>query len=313
MDDTRQLLEHGSRMAPPYSVLELPELERRRERRRRRERVSSGAVGLAVTAALVAWLLVTIPGGSSSSVPRDSAGLPPATAEPLTAADGQFYVQQIRETTTCSVASCPGGDLGVDLAASLWWGPDDSGRIDVSRHADYGIREGAFAPGAFPTEGDLTAFPTDPTALRTFLLERTSPTGASPGPGEPTPTPGVDARTGDVWRSIEQLLADPAAYGNTTPALRAALVEVAAGLPMATVDTNALDPAGRHAIHIRVDAFQGVADLFVDPASHDLLAMVTTFDDGWVDTYTVLRAGVTDSTTSMPTPRQSSIPAAPGS
>ncbi|MGZ4150782.1 MAG: hypothetical protein ACXVQJ_12125, partial [Actinomycetota bacterium] len=282
-------------------------------RRRRHERLSAGAVGVAVTVALIAWALATIPGGASRSVPRDGAVLPPAVAAPLTAADGQFYVQQIRETTTCSTASCPGPDLGVDLAATLWWGLDGSGRIDASRHANFGIREGTFGPGAFPTEGDLTSFPTDPAALRTYLVDRSAPNGASPGPGEPTPTPGVDARTGDVWGSIEHLLADPAAYGNTTPALRAALVDVAAGLPMATVDATALDPAGRQAIRIRVDAFQGVTDVFVDPASHDLLALVTTFDDGWVDTYTVLRAGVADSTTAMPGPRQSSIPAAPGS
>jgi hypothetical protein len=312
MDETKQLLERAAAAAPPPS-LDREVLGRRRDRRRRRERLFAGAVGLGVTAALIAWALVTVPLESSGSVPSQGNPLPAATTAPLTAAAGQYYVQRIRETTTCATTTCPGGDVGVDLLATIWWAPDMSGRIDAPRHTNYGLHAGTYAPGSFPTEGDTSAFPTEPPALQAFLLDRSASGGASPGPGEPTPTPGVDGRTGDLWRSIANLLADPAAYGDTTPALRAALAEVAAGLPMATVHTGATDPAGRPAIRIRVHAFQAVTDLFIDPASHDLLSVVDTMGDGWVGTYTVLRAGVTDSTDVMPTADQSSIPAASGS
>jgi 3-deoxy-D-arabino-heptulosonate 7-phosphate (DAHP) synthase class II len=105
----------------------------------------------------------------------------------------------------------------------------------------------------------------------------------------------------------------PLVFAGEARQLQAALAEVAAGLPMASVDATALDPAGRPAIRIRVHAFQAVSDVFVDPASHDLLAVVDTYEDGWVGTYTVLRAGAADSTTALPGPDQSSIPAAPSS
>ena len=62
----------------------------------------------------------------------------------------------------------------VELLAESWWAPDGSGRIDVSKAQNYGIHGGMFGAGTFPTEGDLTGFPTDPDALRTFLLERSA-------------------------------------------------------------------------------------------------------------------------------------------
>ena len=67
----------------------------------------------------------------------------------------------------------------VELLAESWWALDGSGRIDVSKAQNYGIHGGTFGPGSFPTEGDLSGFPTDPEALRTFLLERSAGDGAS--------------------------------------------------------------------------------------------------------------------------------------
>lgn len=56
-----------------------------------------------------------------------------------------------------------------------------------------------------------------------------------------------------------------------------------------------------------------VQDLYVDPATHDLLAVVRTLDDGWTFTRVVEAAGVADSTSVEPNPSQSSIPPAPSS
>jgi hypothetical protein len=308
MTDLKELLERRAAAAPPAGG-DLADLARRRARRERRRRVGGGLVGAAVMVALIVGGLAVLPG--DPRVAGAGGALPAATDAPPDPGVHRFAYLRFHDYACAAGACAAGDDHEWELELASWYRADGSGLVDVLRQRNWGQDEGAFGPGTFPTEGDTSAFPTDPEALEAFLFERSGPGGASPGPGEPTPAPGIDGRTGDVWRAIQDLLAGTT-YLDTSPALRAALAEVAAGLPMASVEGTGVDPAGRDALIVRVDAFDAETRLFLDPGTHDLLAIVWHFGDGGTRVHVVEAAGVTDATDEVPRGADRSIPPAAG-
>jgi len=291
----------------PAAGFSLHDVRARRDARQRRRRLTGGAVGALITVALVVSALgVARSGGGLRIVPADGGtGLPKATDEPIAIGPGQYSYVRIRLDGTCTFESCPDPSLTFES----WWKADDSGRIAVIRHADYGIKHGTFGPGEFHTEGDLSAFPLDAGALEAYLLERSSADGASPRP-DVTPSPGVPLEEGLLWNSIRDYLGSTQ-YLNATPQLRAAMLEVLARVPMVQVDLAAKDPVGRHAYALWFFAYQESVVVFVDPASHDFLGMrIDRTDTGgsFSSTLVVEAAGVATSVNDRPGPDQRSIP-----
>ena len=159
---------------PRHPTFDLDDVRDRRSRHDRRRRISATIVGLGITAAIVAGaVFATASIGTHGGTPRPAGGEWAACTGPYCRASARgvlLSADQDRVDSTC--ANC--GVNHSELLAESWWALDGSGRIDVSKAQNYGIHGGTFGPGTFPTEGDLTGFPTDPEALRTFLLERSA-------------------------------------------------------------------------------------------------------------------------------------------
>jgi len=310
--DPRDVLERARSQAPvPRTTL--IDLHRRRERRQRIRRVEAGAVGLAlaVVAAGVAFVGLREhrdPGPAEGGQP--SVNLPPATSPLPVAQPGEYYYAQVHLVGGCPKGQghyCGGND--VELVAMFWWAPDGSGRIEAHRVHNYGIETGTFGPGEFPNPNgiDVSGFPTEAAQLTEFLLDRSAPDGASPAPLV-TPPPDGAPRDGQMWRAITDLLQDP----HVTPTVRAALLDVAAGLQGARLEVGGVDPVGRETDVVVFGNWGGelIESLYVDPASHDLLAITWTskISDRPFQYFIVERAGVTGSRSDQPAGAES-IPA----
>lgn len=311
MTDTKQLLERAGRI-PSAPAFDLETLRQRRDRRARSERIRAGAVGLGLVAAVVVGVIATLAPherGRSDAVALGDA-LPAAREEPLVAGPGEYYHRAILIGQRCVGASevCVGNDVGLD--ATYWWSPaDDSGRIAVDDAHAYGIEAGRFGPGAFPNHNgiDVSAFPIEPPQLAAFLLERSAEDGASPAPIV-TPPPEGAPEDGRLWRAITDLLQDP----HVTPAVRAALLEVAARLQGSHVTLDATDPFGRPAEVVAFGNWGGdiLEQLYVDPRSHELLCWTSSAAGADLPFYyfVVQQAGVVDSTESGLALDEGSVP-----
>lgn len=314
MSDTKHLLERASRSAPdaPFG---LEELRRRGDRHERGQRIRAGVLGLTLAVVASTVALTALRGGEARDVdsPYASMGatLPMATRSPLVAAPGQLYYGAVLFVR----AGCEGelvdecSEGGVRLDATYWWSPeDDSGRIAVDDARGYGIEAGRFGAGAFPNHMgiDVSGFPLESAALTEFLLERSAEDGASPAPLI-TPPPEGAPRDGQLWRAITDLLADP----HVTPTVRAALLDVAAGMQGTTLEADVVDPAGRPAHAIAFGNWGGnlTERLYVDPITHELLASTTSAPDGAImEIYLVQHAGVVGSTETGPEADGGSVP-----
>jgi hypothetical protein len=310
--DPRDLLERARTQAPAPRMT-LIDLHHRRERRQRIRRVEAGALGLALTVVAAGTAFVglrehRVPGPAEGG--QSSVNLPPATTALPVARPGQYYYTQVHLVGGCPSGQehyCGGND--VELAATFWWAPDGSGRIEADRVHNYGIHAGTFGPTEFPNPNgiDVSTFPTETAQLTRFLLDRSAPDGASPAPLL-TPPPDGAPRDGQIWRAITDLLQDP----HVTPRVRAALLDVAAGLQGARLELGGIDPVGRKADVVIFGNWGGelIERLYVDPASHDLLAITWTSEiaDRPFQYYVVERAGVAASRSSEPTVAES-IPA----
>jgi hypothetical protein len=304
LPNTRDLLERAGRSAgePAY---DLGDLAGRRDRRRRRRQAGAAvvALGLSAAVAVLAFGFVGLGGrttfGSTGSTRPSGDGpatsLPAAMSAPLQAAPGEYYYARTwrRGVDSCTATQDGGTSCSSSVVrAETWWAPDESGRIATTTGDD------VFAAGGFPHDTITTGLPTDPEALRTAMFERSGANGASPEP-QTTVSPGQDGGDASVEQSIVNLLSMP----NTTPALRAALLEVLAGLPDVRVELDATDPVGRPAYRLTVTTFGGplVHELYVDPATHELLAHVQRSQDGaaW-DEVVLIDAGVAASTEDRP-------------
>jgi hypothetical protein len=303
--DPRELLERARRQAPVPQIT-LVDLHRRRERQQRIRRVEAGVLGvaLAVVAAGTAFVGLRehrVPGPAEGGQP--SVNLPPATTPLPVAQPGQYYYRQIHLIGGCPEGQehyCGGND--VELAATFWWAPDGSGRIETDRVHNYGIHAGTYGPTEFPNpnEIDVATFPTETAQLTRFLMDRSAPDGASPAPLVSPPPDGAP-RDGQMWRAITDLLEDP----HVTPRVRAALLDVAAGLQGARLEVGGVDPVGRDA-HVVIFGNWGgelIERLYVDPASHDLLAITWTSEisDQPFQYFVVERTGVTRTRSQAPT------------
>jgi hypothetical protein len=322
MPSTKDLLEHAGRSAPAAGF-ELDDLGGRRSRRRRRDRGVAIAVGLVLTTATAALLTTALrpqggavvgssgptggqppalsaPSGPTGADGQDHAfdALPPATQAPLVAADGQFHYRAVLISYHCVDGGDVCGGNDVDLDASYWWSPaDDSGRIEVDARESYGIDAGRFGPGEFPNHNgiDVSDFPTEPDSLYDFLVVRSRPSGASPAPLV-TPPPDGGPEDGRLWRAITDLLEEP----RVTPAVRAALLDVAAGLQGSHVTVDSTDPFGRPAHIVEFGNWGGhiLERLYVDPDSHELLCWTSSEATGALPFryHVVQQAGVVGST-----------------
>ena len=310
MADTKQLLERAGR-AGPAPAFDLETVRRRRDRHARSERVRAAAVGLALVAAVVSVVAVLSPRERShSDAVALGDALPAATEAPLVAGPGEHYYRAILIAQNCvgDTDKCGGNDVRLD--ATFWWSPnDDSGRIAVDDARAYGIEPGRFGPGAFPNVNgiDVSAFPLDPVELTNFLLERSAETGASPAPLV-TPPPEGAAQDGRLWRAITDLLEDP----HVTPAVRASLLDVAAGLQGAHVALDATDPFGRPAHVVTFGNWGGeiVERLYVDPSTHELLCWTSSAGDAELPFryFVVQQAGVVSSVESGLSLDEGSVP-----
>jgi hypothetical protein len=310
--DPRELLERARRQAPVPQIT-LVDLHRRREQRQRIRRVEAGVLGLALAVvaagtAFAGFREHRVPGPAEGGQP--SVNLPPATTPLPAAQPGQYYYTQVHLVGGCPAGQehyCVGND--VELAATFWWAPDGSGRIQTDRVHNYGIHDGTFGPSEFPNSNgiNVSTFPTETAELTRFLLDRSASGGTSPAPLV-TPPPDGAPRDGQMWRAITDLLQDP----HVTPTVRAALLDVAASLKGTHLEIGSVDPVGREADVVVFGNWGGelIERLFVDPASHDLLAITWTSEiaDRPFQYYVVERAGVAASRSSEPTVAES-IPA----
>ena len=317
MSDLHDLLERAADRspAPRFTV---SDLERRRIRRERSRRIEAVIVGLSVALAATLVAVTALRPHGAAVLPSDegwtstSVNLPPATQPPLEADPDQYYYQHVHMFTRCPVGQekyCGPPDETWELDAEFWWRPDESGRISVKVAHNYGIHDGTFGSGEFPNYNgiDVSGFPADTAELTSFLLARSRPDGASPAPLV-TPPPEGAPEDGRMWRAITDLMQDP----HVTPAVRAALLDVAAGLQGAHLDLGGLDPAGRPADVISFGNSGGelIERLYVDPASHELLAWTSTSEIGDAPfmTWLIESAGLADSTDAPPVAGGTSIP-----
>lgn len=311
MNSAKELLERAERSAP-RAAFELADVERRRDRRQTRKKAGTIVVALALATGTfgTAFLALRQDQGTAIGGPTGSEpGLPPATVAPLVAGPGEYHVQRIHFDTKCldGIGDCETAEPETALEATIWWNPDDSGMIDVDVLGNYGITEGTFGPGEFPSGIDTSGFPTDPAELAAFLLERSQDDGASPAPLV-SPPPDGHAQDGRMWRAITDILESH----RVTPELRAALMDVAAGLQGAHVQTDAVDPVGRpaHVVWMTDDTGLRAQRIYVDPGSHELLAWTWGAADGssvdW--SWVIEEAGVAPAVGEAPT--ELSIPTA---
>ena len=292
----------------------LADLDARKARRVARSRVTAMTVGLILTVAVAGGLFLVL----TSDQPSDIAGgarigastLPVATQQPLVATDGRYYIRSVLlggcaadETT-----ACPQDAYRLD--ATYWWSPgDDSGRIALDDRQNVGIEGGEFPPGTFPDPNgiDVSTFPLATDELTRFMLARSDAEGSSPAPVV-TPPPEGAPLDGQMWRAITDLLGDP----HVTPAVRAALLDVAASLQGSHLTLDAADPFGRPAHVIEFGNWGGelIERLYVDPATHELLGWTKSAAGAAVPfEYLVVQdAGVVDSTREAPAQGSGSVP-----
>jgi hypothetical protein len=309
MHDAHDLLERARRRAPA-PTFSLEDVRSWRDRRVRGKRLRATAVGLLLAISVFAVVATAFPRQGDRYAGLSGETLPPAAEAPLVAQHGEYYYRAILIAQHCvdHPEVCGGNDVQLD--ATYWWSPaDDSGRIAVDGAKEYGIQSGRFGPGAFPNDNgiDVSNFPLDPRALTAFLLQRSADEGASPAPLV-TPPPDGAPEDGRLWRAITDLLEDP----HVTPAVRAALVDVAAGLQGAHVTLDSTDPFGRPAHIVEFGNWGGhiVERLYVDPDSHDLLCWTSSVPRAEFPFryYVVQQAGVVGSTEAGLSLHEGSVP-----
>jgi hypothetical protein len=269
MIDIRAELERARLEAPPAPT-DLEGLYRRRAAKQRRTRAGTYAVAGAIVVGSLALLLPGLGGTAhpSPATAQDGGGLA-APSMDLTLPAGSFYYMRV--------------DVG-QTVYETWWATDGSGRIErVRGGSDYGVHTGTFGPGEFFSDsGPVAYLSTDPVELEQQLRTRVEEGGASP---EPYADWGGPIEWGLI-RSIRELLEAP----DVAPAQKAALVQVAANIDGVDVDTASQDPSGRDAILLTSDTEGQTHRWWFDPQSYQLLDA----SDG----YTIVRAGITDGTTS---------------
>jgi hypothetical protein len=298
LDLATRLREASRRVSP---VLDLDAVERARDtaQRRRQRRDASAAIFLsvAVIGGLFAGLRLQTHSGTGLRTGDD--GTSGVTQPPLLP-DQFLYINR-------TIVSDGGR-----IVTETWWGADGSGR--VAFHCTipdcgqvYGPPPtGSFGPGTFPTDDDVTGLSSDPTVLQGQMEERTAPGGRSPEP-EFSPGPEITAgvTAGSLWDAASNILDDPTGG----PDLRAALFEVASGIPGVDPHQAVTDPAGRPAVALELASIGeggGTSWLYFDPSTQQLMASAATCSSG----YTLYDEGIVTSTDASPSGDQWLFPPA---
>jgi hypothetical protein len=281
-DVTRRLREASLLVELPPDPL--GDLVGRRARRRRRQRLASAAIGLMLVAGIVGGALASMRIGPSGHS-RLGGG-----SGPLELAPGQyFYLKQI-------VIAGPGGD-GSRTIQETWWAPDGSGqlRFDTNRPDKYVPYppEGLYGKGEFPLpyQERLSSLSTDPNVLKEQLRSRSAGTN-----------------TGETTHTIRRLLGLPQAL----PELRAALFEVAAGLPGFVRHDGVRDPLGRKAVSLELadDGAGAHWVMYFDPYHHQLMSVSEARSDlNAVHPFWFLESAIVDARGAQPTTAQLLFPA----
>lgn len=282
------------------------------------------AVGITAAAAVIAIALPAIlpSGGPGGAEPAAAAALhrfariaamQPAVAAPQV---GQFVYTKSKWVNISFASMGNNGDLTFSrmqpVTREIWIGVDGSGRLlettdsgswptpadeaawKAAGSPDLGEGETSdetFIPGP---QGlyflDLSGLPTDPDELRD-VIEAREIVGGPPGDAE------TFTIIGDLLRET---------YGS--PALRAALYEVAASLPGVQLIGNAADASGRPGIAVAYSKGEARIELVFDPQTAELLGETTVATNGdsgvpvgsVVSSVAYLSSGVVDSTHDRP-------------
>lgn len=218
-------------VAPPADAFK--RLQDRREAKARRARVAAGAVGLGLTGALVAALLVWSPLSEDGNHP-DRVGTQGSPVR-LVAEQGEYYYVRFAWYD----------DSQRPTVAQVWYGPDDSGRRVVTGPSE--PLDERFGPGEFPAHF-LPELSTDPAELLQQLIQRSSAGGASPNPIATT-SPGRSQETTSLIRSLQDLLT-LGSDAFLTPEQIAAVFQASQGIDEVTTEPEVTDPLGRTAVRL---------------------------------------------------------------
>jgi len=239
------------------------------------------ALAATATAAAAALAIVVVQSGSPQSA---AAAVLKRTAR--TAADqaatapprpGQFVYTKSRSLNeSTSVAHGQATSTFVDQTREAWIGTDGSGRLRETSGRDH-MNENFGRGGLYFM--DLSKLPTDTDALRS-LIEQRKVEGGPPGDAE------TFTIVGDMLRETY-----------ASPQLRAALYEVAAGLPKVELVGEVKDQSGRTGTAVGYTKNGISHQLIFDPRTSELLGE-RTVQHGKVVTWTdYLASAVVDSTT----------------
>jgi len=275
-----------------FRPLTMERLVERLDRRRARERATAAGLAIVLTAALIAGGLLVVDRGTSR--PRAAGSGDSSSVHAPALAERQYLYRKA---------------IGVGVRGraveTTWWATNESG----ARRADCTAPpsdcrsgpQGTFAPGEFPsTVGDVSGLSSEPATLLRQLEERTAPGGGSPEPRSSGAqlSPGVSA--GSLWLAVSNL----AAASSGGPDLKAALFQVATGIPGVFVQRNVTDPVGRPAVALSLgdpSSGEAVTVLYFDPATGQLIAVGIAPDaHGGPFGYQVIETGIVDSIGSVP-------------
>jgi hypothetical protein len=205
----------------------------RRESKARHSRIASGALGIGVTVALIAGLVVWSPlTGADRSTDRVQPG---GSTVPLVAGSGEYYYLRVVSYDT----------EGLGNPASVWIGPDGSGRLLTEESGE--PKDERFGPGGMHASF-LPELSADPDELLQQLIERGSPGGASPNPiasSSPSRSPEMTS----LLRTLQDLLSLRSDVF-LTPEQIARVFVAAQGINEVTTERGVTDPLGRSAVRL---------------------------------------------------------------
>ena len=324
MTDLRDGLSRAGRQAPPLPPDSFERLGRRRMRHARRGRVVAATLSLAVAAVAIGGVFLAFrPHGEAGGDGKGN--VRPAAGPGLSVGPDQYSFDKTVMYSYGPEGDGQGWPLYVDrLTEQTWYRADGSGRdaivdandffTDADRQTyiqqmghtppDVAPSDKTYGAGGYPTDtGDLSYLSTDPATLLAQLADRSAPTGRSPQPAMSASPGQPPSDTMAVWGAIQHLLT----YApSASPALKAALFEVAEQLPGIEVVQSSTDPVGRPGVLLRLQVQGTQEEWWFDATSEQLLAMRSTLESGhWIPAMPsgtvvgieiVAAAGVTDST-----------------
>jgi len=261
MDDVRERLQRASR----YVTLPDRPFDRlvdRRDRRRRGQRLTAAALALGVAVTAVGGGLAVLSGLEKQ---------PSAAVGGLSLRPGEYFYLRIQSSEAVD---------GHIRDLETWWATDDSGEVRnrSTRQDKYPTPpSGTFGPGEFPIDiaasDDLSS---EPEALAAQLHDDLW--GAGQGAEQPE----------ELWDVISYLLLEAP---NLPADVRAALFEVAKGVPGVTTTEDTEDRLGRGAVALEFSIDGGSWTMYFDPRTHQMITWSFSYKGGRVS-WIVLESGI---------------------